>query len=146
MLWVTDLERVIDDHPTQPYSMTMEKGKERKDVMEFLNDGMSAYAVKIRTSVLNSFWKKHISDKNGLRGEGPTAGGCSQRYRKPLSPSQWHWLTRLEDGMKKSGWDGRCVFVDLNERRITCDGRRRDPPLDLEPFSWNHRGKCELGD
>ena len=30
VLWVTDSERVIDDHPTRPNSMTMEKWKERK--------------------------------------------------------------------------------------------------------------------
>ena len=33
MFWVTDSERVIDDHPTRPNPMTMEKieGKERSD-------------------------------------------------------------------------------------------------------------------
>ena len=54
---------MIDDQPTEPYSMTMEKWKEMKDVMEFLNDRtwlyheMSAYAMKIRTSVLNRYWQ-----------------------------------------------------------------------------------------
>ena len=43
--------------------------------MEYLNDrtwpyhGMSAYAMKIRTSVLNKFWSDHFSDKYGLRGD-----------------------------------------------------------------------------
>ena len=73
MLWHVlghGFERVIDNHPTQPYSMTMEKWKERKDLMEYLNDrtwpyhGMSAYAMKMWTSVLN-----HTSDKYGLRGD-----------------------------------------------------------------------------
>ena len=32
MFWVTDSERVIDDHPTQPNSMAMEKWKVRKVV------------------------------------------------------------------------------------------------------------------
>ena len=55
--------------------MTMEKWKERKDLMEYLNDrtwpyhGMSVYAMKIRSSVLNRFWRDHISDKYGLRGD-----------------------------------------------------------------------------
>ena len=50
MFWVTDSARVIDYHPTQPNSMTMEKWKGRKDLMEDLNDrtwpylGMSAHA------------------------------------------------------------------------------------------------------
>ena len=71
MFWVADSEGVIDDQPTQPYSMTMEKWKERKKVMEFLNGGRStyhgksAYARKTRPSVLNRYWQKHISDKNG---------------------------------------------------------------------------------
>ena len=45
--------------------------------MEFLNDrtcpyhGMSASALKNRTSVLNRYWQKHISDKNGLRYDMP---------------------------------------------------------------------------
>ena len=66
MFWVTDSERVIDDHTTQPNSMTMEKWKTRKDLLENLNDrtwpshGMSAYAMKIRTSVLNRFWRSHL--------------------------------------------------------------------------------------
>ena len=43
--------------------------------MEYLKDrtwpysGMSTYAMKIRTSVLNRFWRDHISDKYGLRGD-----------------------------------------------------------------------------
>ena len=60
MFWVTDSEKVIDDHPNQPNS-TMQKWKGRKDLMEYLNDrgwthhGMSAYARKARTSVLNRY-------------------------------------------------------------------------------------------
>ena len=59
MLWVTDTERVIDDQHHQPYSMTLEKWKARKEVVESLNDrswayhGMSAYARKTRRSELN---------------------------------------------------------------------------------------------
>ena len=69
MFWVTDSERVIDFHSTQPNSMTMEKWKERKDSIEYLNDrtwryhGMNAYAMKIRSSVLTRLWRDHISDK-----------------------------------------------------------------------------------
>ena len=33
--------------------------------------GMSAYVMKIRTSVVNRFWRGHISDKYGLRGDMP---------------------------------------------------------------------------
>ena len=68
---------MIDEHPTVPNSMTMEKRKERKDLMEYQNDrtwphhGMSAHAMKIMTSVLNKFWKDHMSDKYGLGGDMP---------------------------------------------------------------------------
>ena len=62
----------VDDHPNRPNPMTLEKWKERKDQM---NDrtwpyhGMSPYAMRIRPSVLEKFWKDHISDKYGQRGD-----------------------------------------------------------------------------
>ena len=34
MFWVTDSERMIDDHPAEPITMTAETWKERKDSME----------------------------------------------------------------------------------------------------------------
>ena len=61
MIWVTDSERMIDDHPTQPITMTAETWKERKNSMEYSNDrawryhGMSGYALKIRSAVLHLF-------------------------------------------------------------------------------------------
>ena len=33
MFWVTDSERVIDDHPNRPSTMKLEKWKEMKDQM-----------------------------------------------------------------------------------------------------------------
>ena len=44
-------------------------------MMRYLNDstwpshGVSACAMKIRTSVLNRFWRDHFSDKYGLRSD-----------------------------------------------------------------------------
>ena len=35
---MTDSERVIDDHPTKPSTITLENWKEMKDQMEYLND------------------------------------------------------------------------------------------------------------
>ena len=70
---MTDSEKVIDRHPTQPSTMTLEKWKDRKDQMEYFNDrtwpyhGMSLQAMKLRTSVLNTFWRDHMSDRNGRR-------------------------------------------------------------------------------
>ena len=37
MFWVTYSERVIDDHPIQPITMTAETWKARKDSMEYSN-------------------------------------------------------------------------------------------------------------
>ena len=75
--------------------MTLEKWKERKDQMEYLNDrtwpyhGMSPYAMKIRTSVLNKFLKDHISDRCGPRVTcHQIRGGRSPRCQKPLFLSQ----------------------------------------------------------
>ena len=54
--------------------------KERKEEMESLNDrgwahqGMSAYAGKNRTSVLNGYWQRHISEKNGIWYDMPPYG------------------------------------------------------------------------
>ena len=100
MFWVTDSERVIDDHPTRPNSMTLEKWKERKDKMEYLNDktlpyhGMSPYAMKIRTSVLNKFWKDHISDKYSLTGD------MSPKTQRPFAavPKATFFLSDDSDG------------------------------------------------
>ena len=34
--------------------------------------------------------------------------------------------------MKKSGWDRTSLRVWICTKAVLCDGRRRDPPLDLE--------------
>ena len=100
MFWVTDTERVIGDQHNQPCSLTMDHWKERKEEMESFNDrgwahqGGSAYAGKNRTSVLNRYWQRHISDKNGVWYDmppyvkGPTAGNCTQQFQKQLSPTR----------------------------------------------------------
>ena len=90
MFSVKDSERVTDDHPTRPNHMTLEEWRKRKDQMDYLNDrtwpyhGMSLYAMKKRTSVLNKFWKDHISDKYGLRVTcHQKRGGILPRCQKP---------------------------------------------------------------
>ena len=95
MFCVTDSERMIDDHTTQPNSMTIETWKERKDSMEHLNDrtwrnhGMNAHVMKIRSSVLNRFWRDHICDKNGRRGnKKPYAQAPFVAVPKATSPSR----------------------------------------------------------
>ena len=142
MFWVTDSERVTDDHPTQQDSMTMEKWKEKKDLMEYLNDrtwpnhGMSAYAMKIRTSVLNRFRSDHISDKNGLRGD------TSPHVRRPFAAvpkATFSFAMAVMDkveGWNEKKWVGSylvaCMWIYT--KAVLCDGRMRHPPLDLQPF------------
>ena len=93
MFWVTDSERVIDDHPAWPSTMTLEKRKEMKDQMAYLDDrtwqyhGVSPYAIKVRASMLNKFRRDHISDKYGLGGtRHRMCGGPSRQCRRPPSP------------------------------------------------------------
>ena len=138
MFWVTDLDRGIDDHPAQPNSMTKVKWKDRKDLMEYLNErtgpyhGISAYVMKIRTSVLNKFWKDHISDKYGLRGD-------RQPYvRRPFTAVPKATFSFAMTVMEKVGrWNGGkwvCTYLAAcmwtYTKAVLCDGRKRDPPLD----------------
>ena len=133
---------MIDDHPTQPNSMRIEKWKERKDLMEYLNDriwpyhGMGAYDMTIRTSVLNRFWRDHISDKNGLRGDMPPH---VRRFFAAVPKGSFSFAMAVLD--KVEGWNEEklvgsylvaCMRIYANA--VLCDGRRRDPPLDLQPF------------
>ena len=116
------------DHPTQPDSLTMEKWKERKDLMEYVNDrtwpyhSVSAYAMKIRTSVLNRFWSKHITDQNGLRGDRPPCVKYHGRWPFAAVPKATFSFAmavmetgeRME-GRKVGGVVLRCVHVDPNQ-------------------------------
>ena len=137
MFWVTDSERVIDDRPTQPYSMTMEKWKERKEVMEFLNGrgwtyhGMSAYARKTRTSVLNRHRQKLISDKHGVRYDMPpyVRRPYGRRLYAEVPKATFSLAMALMD--KVGGWKEEWVGANFVACMWIC-GRRSDPPLYLE--------------
>ena len=115
--------RVIDDHPTRPNLMTLEKWKERKHQVEYLNDrtwpyhGMSPYAMKIRTSVLSKFWKDHISDKFGLGGD------TSPSVRRPFAAvpkATFSFAMAVMD--KAEGWNGK--VVGIVPRRIHEDSHK----------------------
>ena len=77
MFWVMDSDMVIDDHPNEPVLMTAGTWKDRKGPMEFMTGrtwhyhSMNDYALRWRSSVLHRFWRDHISDKNGRRGNVP---------------------------------------------------------------------------
>ena len=129
----------IDDYCTQPYSMTMEKWRERKDVMEFLHistrlyHDMSVCVMKIRSSVLNKFWKDHISDKNGRRGYFPPWVLAPLAIPKVTVSFAIASMDKI-GGWNEEKWVGTnfvaCMWICTEA--VLCDGRRRDPLLDLE--------------
>ena len=62
---VTDSERVIDDHPSR--------------------HGMSLHAMKVRTSVLNKFWRDDIPDTYGFGGD------HTDDMVKVITPERVYW-------------------------------------------------------
>ena len=86
--------------------------------MEYLNDrtwpyhGMSPYAMKIRTSELNKFWKDHISDMYGL-------GGDTSPYVRPFAAvpkatfsSSMAVMDKVE-GWNEEKWAGSYLAASL---------------------------------
>ena len=121
--------------------------------MEYLNDrtcpyqGMSPYAMKIRTSMLCKFWKDRISDKYGL-------GGDTSPYVRRLFgavPKATSFAMAVMDkveGWNEEKWVGSCLAASMwiYTKAVLCEGLERGPPLDLQPNTRNHRRKCKLGD
>ena len=73
-------------------------------------NSMSAYAMKIRTSALNRFWRRNISDKNGLGGDKnlgrrPFAAVPKATFSFAMAVMDKVW----EGGMKNSAVVSRCV-------------------------------------
>ena len=122
--------------------MTLEKWKERKDQMEHLNDrtwpyhGMSPDALEVRTSVLNKFWKDHISDKYGLGGD------TSPYVRRPFAAvpkASFSFAMAVMDkveGWNEEKWVGSYLASSMwiYTKPVFCDGRMRDPPLYWQPI------------
>ena len=150
MFWVTDSERMIDDHPTQPISMTAETWTERKDSMEYSNGvtwryhGVNGYALKTRSSVLHRFWRDHISDKNGRRGDVPPQAWAPLAVPKATFSFVMTVVDKVE-GWNEERWVGSkfAASMWIYTKAVLCDGRGR-PPQDLrqvlriimESVSW----------
>ena len=121
--------------------------------MEYLNDrtwphhGMSPYAMKVRASVSNKFWRDHISDKYGF-------GGDTVPYvRRPFAAvpkATFSCAMAVMDNLAASMW----IFT----KAALCDGLKRNPPLDVqtiltiiiesvswvtEDFLWDHEWTTE---
>ena len=132
---------MIDDHATQPNSMTIETWKERKDSMEYLNDmtwryhGMKAYVMKVRSSVLNWFWRDHTSDENGRRRniplyvQAPFAAVPKATFSFAMTA-----VDKVEGRNEEVGWSKFAASMWIYTKTVICDGRGRDPPLDLKPI------------
>ena len=138
---MTDSETVIDDHPARPSTLTLEKWKQMKDQMEYSNDrtrpyhGMSPYAMKVRASVLNKFWRDHISDKCGLGGhlllcDGSNGQGRRMERRKlgGIVPRRVHRRTKGMTTLMKVGQGARGARVDPYTVQslvpVLCEGTR----------------------
>ena len=109
--------------------------------MEHLTDrtwpyhGMSPHAMKVRTSVLNKFWKHHISDKYGL------VGDTSPYVRRPFAAvpkASFSFAMAVMDkveGRNDEKWVGSYLAASMwiYTKPVLCDGRKRDPPLYWQP-------------
>ena len=141
MFWVTDSERVIDDHPTRPSTIKngkVEEGDERSDGIfkcrTWPCHGMSPHAMEVRASVLNKFWKDSSSDKYGLGGDTPLY------VRRPFAAvpkTTFSYAMAVMD--KVEGWKEQWVGLYFSAsmwiytKAALCDGCKRDPPLDWQP-------------
>ena len=154
MFWVTDSESVIDDHPTQPNSMILEKWKQRKDLMEYLDDrgwtyhGMIACARKTRTSVLKNFLKDHISDKYGLGGdESPYVRRPFAAVPKATISFTVAVMDKVE-GWNEEKWVGSYLAASMwnYSKAVFMRRAQAGATLGLATKTRNHRRKCVLGD
>ena len=106
---------------------------------ECLNDwtwpyhGMSPCAMKMRTSVLNKFWKDHISDKYGLGGDtSPYVLPPFGAVPKPTFSFAMAVMDKVE-GWNTEKWVGSYLAASMwtNTKPVLCDGCK---PLDLQPI------------
>ena len=165
MFWVTDSERMVDDHPTQMILLKSETWKERKDSTESSNvrtwryHGMNDYALRTRSSVLHRFWRDHISDKHCRRGNIPSYAQAPLSVPKATFSFAMTVMDKME-GWNEEEWVGTklAAFMWIYTKAVLCDGRRRDPPQDLrqmptfimesvswvtEDFLWGHEWVTE---
>ena len=98
------------------------------------HDGISPYAMKMRASVLNKFWRDHISDKHGF-------GRCTVPYvRQPFAAvpkATFSCAMAVMDkveGWTKEEWVGSYLAASMwiQTKAAMCDGRKRNPPLDMQ--------------
>ena len=129
---------VIDDHPDEPVLVTARTWKDRKDSMELMAGrtwhyhGMVNFALRTRTSVLQRFWRDHISDKDGRRDNVPPNALAALAMPK----ATFSFAITVMD--KVEGWnEEECVgskfaaCMCIFSKAVLCDGCGRGPPQDL---------------
>ena len=126
MFWVKDSERMIDDHPTQPIPMNAETWKEKKDSMEQVNGrtwhyhGMNQQAMRTRACVLEKFWRDHMSDTHGRRGDIPLYARAPRAVLKATFSFAMTVMDKVA-GWNEEQWVGSkfcCEYVALHQERI----------------------------
>ena len=134
MIWPMDAEMVIDDRTNEPVLMTARAWRDRKDSMEVMTGrtwhyhGMNHKIKRTRSSVLQRFWRDHISRQNGLRSDiTPNA--------LDIPKTAFSYAMTVIDkvgGWNEEEWMGSkfaaCMWVYT--KAVLCDGRWR-PPQDL---------------
>ena len=140
MFWVTDTERVKDDHPNRPNFITLEKWKEIEVQMEYFYDrtwpyhGMSPFAMTVRASVLNKFWRDQKSDKYGFGGD--TVPYVRRPFAAVSKATFSHAMAAMDkiERWKEEEWVGSYFAASMRiyTKAALYDGRKRDPPLDVQ--------------
>ena len=84
--------------------------------------------------MLNRFWRNHISDKCGLRGD------MSPFVRRPFAAvpkATFSFAMTVMDkveGWNEEQWVGSyfAASIWIDTKAVSCDVRKRVPPLDLQ--------------
>ena len=148
MFWVTDMKRVIGDQHNQPCLWQRTNGrKEKKRWVLWMtgcaHQSMSAYAGKNRTSVLNRYWERHISDKNGIwygmppSFKGPYGRWLARNSSKSNSKNNLHLRVDLDGQGRRMewwrmDWPKFAACMRIYTKPVCNKKCRGEPSLDLD--------------
>ena len=110
--------------------------------MKYLNDrtwpyqGTSSYDMKVRASVLNKFWRDHIRQIRLRRVHSTT---CAAALCHTVPKATFSYVIAVMDkveGWKEEQWVGTYLAASMwiYTKSVLYDGRKRDPPLVLQPI------------
>ena len=141
---------VIDTRNNEPELMNARTWRARKGSMEVKTGrlwhyhGMDHKAMRTRTYVLQKFWRDHISDKNGRRGNMPLDALAVPKTTFSLRDDCNGQGGRME--RRRMGWNrhSRLVCEFTLSKDVLCDGRGR-PTSGSEANAPDYHGVRELG-